>query len=162
MLGAIHIYLVRGRFASRTSSSRFRAGQHRGGGPARARNEESVANDLIRLKAGAPGYDELVGNSAPMQELKAKIARVAQAGGCVLVRGESGTGKELGRAGDPSSQPASRSAATLRQLRGDSGRPDGKSALRPKKGPLRALIATNTASFSRPDLGTLFWTKSAN
>ncbi|MGC3969171.1 MAG: sigma-54 dependent transcriptional regulator [Pirellulales bacterium] len=41
------------------------------------------------------GSDELVGESPPMLDLKARITRVAAAGGCVLIRGESGSGKEL-------------------------------------------------------------------
>jgi DNA-binding NtrC family response regulator len=45
--------------------------------------------------ARTPGYEGLVGESPPMQELKSKIGRLARATGCVLIRGESGSGKEL-------------------------------------------------------------------
>lgn len=40
-------------------------------------------------------FSELIGNSESMQELKKRIARIAKARGCILIRGESGTGKEL-------------------------------------------------------------------
>jgi len=55
----------------------------------------TLATDLERLKDASPGFDELVGESSPMLDLKAKITRLSRASGCVLVRGESGTGKEL-------------------------------------------------------------------
>ena len=47
------------------------------------------------MKAASPGYDELVGESPAMLELKSKISRLGRATGCVLIRGESGSGKEL-------------------------------------------------------------------
>jgi two-component system response regulator PilR (NtrC family) len=45
--------------------------------------------------AGQAALDRLVGSSAPMQQVKDRIARVARSMAPVLVRGESGTGKEL-------------------------------------------------------------------
>jgi transcriptional regulator with GAF, ATPase, and Fis domain len=42
-----------------------------------------------------PDFNELIGKSNSMMELKKRIARIAKASGCILVRGESGTGKEL-------------------------------------------------------------------
>jgi two-component system response regulator HydG len=48
-----------------------------------------------RLVQTAPGYDELIGESEPMLEMKSKISRVSRASGSVLIRGESGSGKEL-------------------------------------------------------------------
>jgi Nif-specific regulatory protein len=47
------------------------------------------------LVAKTAAFDELMGDSKPMQELKSKITRVARATGSVLIRGESGAGKEL-------------------------------------------------------------------
>jgi two-component system, NtrC family, response regulator HydG len=41
------------------------------------------------------GLSALVGRSPPMQELTARIVRVAQSDATVLIQGESGTGKEL-------------------------------------------------------------------
>ena len=46
-------------------------------------------------RAGDAALARLVGDSAPMQRVKARIARVARGMAPVLVRGESGTGKEL-------------------------------------------------------------------
>ena len=40
-------------------------------------------------------FSDLIGQSESMRELKKRIARIAKASGCILVRGESGTGKEL-------------------------------------------------------------------
>src|SRR6185503_13724887 len=52
--------------------------------------------DLLQrhLRAGGP-LDDLIGESAPMQQAKALIQRAAPAPGTVLVTGETGTGKEL-------------------------------------------------------------------
>jgi Nif-specific regulatory protein len=61
----------------------------------RARREQLLHSDIRRLADKAAVFDELVGDSKPMQELKSKISRIARATGCVLVRGESGVGKEL-------------------------------------------------------------------
>ncbi|KQT14126.1 sigma-54-dependent transcriptional regulator [Ramlibacter sp. Leaf400] len=44
---------------------------------------------------GQSSLDRLVGTSAPMQQVKERIAKVARSMAPVLVRGESGTGKEL-------------------------------------------------------------------
>ena len=60
----------------------------RGSGPMLATNHH-------RLMAKSADFDELIGDSRPMERLKSKISRVAQATGCVLIRGESGSGKEL-------------------------------------------------------------------
>src|SRR5690606_23129304 len=61
----------------------------------RARAHISLESDYRRLVRASPGYDELIGQSKPMLQLKGKIERVSRAPGCVLVRGESGSGKEL-------------------------------------------------------------------
>lgn len=45
--------------------------------------------------SSTPDFSELIGTSESMLELKKRIARIAKATGCILVRGESGTGKEL-------------------------------------------------------------------
>ncbi len=57
-----------------------------------------VRRALDRVKAGgevseAPG--EMVGQSAPMKDVYAMVARIAPTSSTVLIRGESGTGKEL-------------------------------------------------------------------
>ena len=53
-----------------------------------------MATEFQRLKEKSPGYDELIGESPVMCELKDKITRLGPSG-CVLVLGESGSGKEL-------------------------------------------------------------------
>ncbi len=61
----------------------------------RADRHSILAADHSRLKEKSANFDELLGESPKMLELKSKIERVAKASGCVLVRGESGSGKEL-------------------------------------------------------------------
>ena len=55
--------------------------------------ERRRLEDENRLLRGAPS--ELVGESAPMQELRATIERAAPTPATVLITGESGVGKEL-------------------------------------------------------------------
>ena len=94
-LGAIHVYLENGRF--RQSDFDFIIGVTNLAVIAlvRARTEASLRSNFERLVQDSPGYDELIGQSTPMVDLKNKIAKVSAAPGCVLVRGESGAGKEL-------------------------------------------------------------------
>ena len=94
-LGAIHVYLQDGRF--RQSDFDFIIGVANLVVIAlvRARLEVSLQSDYRRLVSTSPGYDELIGESKVMQELKSKIERVGAAPGCVMICGESGSGKEL-------------------------------------------------------------------
>lgn len=94
-LGAIHAYLDRGRFRQLDFDFTISLANILVVALVRARQRSSLESDLQRLVANSPGYDELVGESAPMQDLKSKITRLARAVGCVLIRGESGAGKEL-------------------------------------------------------------------
>lgn len=55
------------------------------------RENESLRDELVIPNSGAA----MVGTSAPMQQVKALIARVAGSDANVLIQGESGTGKEL-------------------------------------------------------------------
>ncbi|MBI1903535.1 MAG: sigma 54-dependent Fis family transcriptional regulator [Planctomycetia bacterium] len=95
VLGAIHLYLQRGRFRQSHFDFAIALCNIAAAALARARQEESLQTSLARWKADSAGTDELLGRHAGIVELKAKIMRVAQASGCVLVRGESGVGKEL-------------------------------------------------------------------
>lgn len=61
----------------------------------RANQKASLEAEHSRLVLKSAAYDELIGDSPEMKELKSKIGRVAKASGCVLIRGESGAGKEL-------------------------------------------------------------------
>ena len=63
-------------------------------------NIEFVLVDSPNATGQQPGesesdFSELIGKSESMLDLKKRIARIAKASGCILVRGESGTGKEL-------------------------------------------------------------------
>jgi len=66
--------------------------------PQRARTPGAAAartHAAERATAGADALHKLVGQSAAMQLVKERIAKVARSMAPVLVRGESGTGKEL-------------------------------------------------------------------
>jgi two-component system response regulator HydG len=95
VLGALHVYLDRGRFRQSHFDFAISLANMTSVALVRARRDESLSVDLARLKVKTSGADELVGESAPVLELKTKISRLGRATGCVLIRGESGTGKEL-------------------------------------------------------------------
>jgi len=94
-LGAIHVYLEAGRFRQSDFDFLITVANLVVVALVRARELVTLQSDFQRLVERSPGYDTLIGESSPMQELKTKTARVARASGCVLVRGESGSGKEL-------------------------------------------------------------------
>ena len=95
LLGAIHIYLTRGRFRHEHFEFIMSLASITAVALARAFREQLLATDYKRLRDKSAGYDELIGDSQPMRELKHKIERLGRTTGCVLIRGESGTGKEL-------------------------------------------------------------------
>lgn len=94
-LGAIHLYLEHGRFEQRDFDVSIALANMLVVALVRARQQAILATNHNRLVAKSADFDELIGESAAMQRLKSKIARVARATGCVLIRGESGAGKEL-------------------------------------------------------------------
>lgn len=94
-LGAIHVYLEKGRFRQSHFDFTISVANIVTVALVRARKEESLETDFAQLKAKSPGYDELIGESPSIVDLKAKIGRLGRATGCILIRGESGTGKEL-------------------------------------------------------------------
>jgi Nif-specific regulatory protein len=94
-LGAIHVYLQSGRFRQSDFDFIISVANLVAIALVRARELTSLQTDLQQLVEKSPGYSELIGESPPMRDLKAKITRVAKAPGCVMVRGESGSGKEL-------------------------------------------------------------------
>ena len=94
-LGAIHVYLEAGRFRQSDFDFIIAVANLVVIALARARAHTSLERNYERLVSDSPGYDELVGQSKPMLELKSKIERVGRAPGGVLIAGESGTGKEL-------------------------------------------------------------------
>ncbi len=94
-LGAIHVYLENGRFRQSDFDFIIAVANLAVISLVCARSKATLRSDYQRLVSRSPGYDELIGQSKPMLELKRKIERVSAAPGCVLIRGESGTGKEL-------------------------------------------------------------------
>ncbi len=93
--GAIHLYRQHQRFedshvdlASALANIMSRALKQ-----ANSRASLAAEHSSLLKKTGA--FDELLGESNEINELKSKITRVAKASGCVLIRGESGAGKEL-------------------------------------------------------------------
>ncbi|QDU93187.1 sigma 54-interacting transcriptional regulator [Lignipirellula cremea] len=95
VLGAVHIYRRQGRFSESDFAFCVSAANILSAALARAQKDATLQADHQRLVAKSGSFDEMIGESEPMQILKSKIARVARASGSVLVRGESGAGKEL-------------------------------------------------------------------
>ncbi|REJ65485.1 MAG: FHA domain-containing protein [Planctomycetota bacterium] len=95
LLGALHVYRDFERFSQTEFDFTLSLANILTSALARAREQSSLQADFQQLVAQSPGYDEMIGECPAMQELKARIERVAGATGCVLIRGESGTGKEL-------------------------------------------------------------------
>ena len=94
-LGVLHLYLKQGRFRQADFEFAISVANLMAVALVRTRKEATLAADHARLVDRSAEFDELLGESDGMHELKDKIARVALASGCVLVRGESGSGKEL-------------------------------------------------------------------
>jgi Nif-specific regulatory protein len=94
-LGALHLYLERGQFTQGDFDISISLANMLVVALVRARRQALLATNHSRLMAKTADFDELIGESPPMQRLKTKISRVARATGCVLIRGESGAGKEL-------------------------------------------------------------------
>ncbi len=94
-LGVLHLYLKQGRFRQGDFDFAISVANLMAVSLVRTRKEAALQADHARLVDRSAEFGELLGESAVMQELKEKIARVAGASGSVLIRGESGSGKEL-------------------------------------------------------------------
>ena len=94
-IGAIHLYLERGRFNQDDFDFAIPVANILTVALVRARSEALLKEDNRQLSDKAAAVGELLGDSKPMHDLKGKITRVARATGCVLIRGDSGVGKEL-------------------------------------------------------------------
>jgi two-component system response regulator HydG len=94
-LGALHLYLEQGRFRQSDFEIAIALANILTVALTRARREAVLQVEQRRLADKSAVFDELIGDSKPMEDLKSRITRIARATGCVLVRGESGTGKEL-------------------------------------------------------------------
>jgi two-component system response regulator PilR (NtrC family) len=83
-----------------TAARPARAADERGGNGGGGSSNGNVGEDSARMasvlgSSGVAALERLVGESEPMRNVKARIAKVARGMAPVLVRGESGTGKEL-------------------------------------------------------------------
>lgn len=94
-MGVIHLYLEEGRFRDNDYLVARAISEITVRSLVRANHHTSLVHEHQRLQQKVADTDEMIGESPPMLQLKKKIARVANASGCVLVRGESGAGKEL-------------------------------------------------------------------
>ena len=64
----------------------------------RKRAEEEIRKENIALREEiikTSMFEEIVGNSPPLQQVLVRVAKVAPTGSTVLITGETGTGKEL-------------------------------------------------------------------
>ena len=93
--GALHVYKERGHFDRAHFQFAKSLTWVMGAALVRTRRQAALQADHRRLMDKSAEFDELIGDSEPMRHLKTRIARVARATGCLLIRGESGVGKEL-------------------------------------------------------------------
>jgi Nif-specific regulatory protein len=155
-VGVIHVYKERDRFNHGDFDVAIHLARILTIALTRAREHAALKTEHHRLVAKSAAFDELVGESKPMLELKAKISRVARATGAVLVRGESGSGKELvARAIHRASQRADRPmlsvncAAMPRDLM-------ESQLFGHKKGAFTGADSDHTGWFEQAHTGTLF------
>ncbi len=94
-LGAIHLYRKEGSFRQPDFDFSISLAGLLALGLVRARQQATLQAEHERLMNSSASFDELVGESEVMCDLKSRISRIARATGCVLIRGESGSGKEL-------------------------------------------------------------------
>lgn len=94
-LGVIHMYLKQGRFRQADFDFAISVANLMAVSLVRTRKAVALQVDHQRLANQVADFRELIGRDARMRDLKQKVARIAGAKGCVLIRGESGSGKEL-------------------------------------------------------------------
>jgi transcriptional regulator with GAF, ATPase, and Fis domain len=156
VIGAMHLYRQSKRFSDHHFQLAGAMANIMSRSLARAVRHASLEAEHTRFCEKSAETSELIGESDPMQQLKSKIARIAKASGCVLIRGESGVGKELvARALHKSGPRATRPmlsvncAAIPRDLM-------ESQLFGHKKGAFTSADADHIGLFQRADLGTLF------
>ncbi len=95
IVGALHLYLGDGNFRDIDFDFAISVAQLLGVALARSHRQARLEADHNRVVASNAAFDEILGDSTVMEELKLKIQRLASASGAVLISGESGSGKEL-------------------------------------------------------------------
>ncbi len=95
VMGAIHLYREQEQFEQEDFDFALSAGNMLAVALESSRAQASLSAEHSRLVQRSADFSELIGNCSAMLKLKDRIARVAKASGCALVRGESGVGKEL-------------------------------------------------------------------
>lgn len=95
VMGAIHLYREDDQFEHSHFEFAISAGNMLSVALESSRAQASLSAEHQRLVQRSADFSELIGSSAAMLKLKDRVARVARASGCALVRGESGVGKEL-------------------------------------------------------------------
>jgi transcriptional regulator with GAF, ATPase, and Fis domain len=107
--GALHLYRESQRFTETDFELAVEVGSLLSKAVDSVRRQAALQADNTRLASRNADFQEIIGKSAAIERLKAKITRVGPAVGCVLIRGESGVGKELvARAVQQASPRASR------------------------------------------------------
>ena len=156
VIGAIHLYRAKEKFNNDHFKLACAMANIMSKSMDRANRQATITAERDRLSEKSADTDELIGESEPMKQLKAKIKRVAQASGCVLIRGESGAGKELvaralHRAGPRADRPmlSVNCAAIPRELM-------ESQLFGHKKGAFTSAEADHIGWFQQADLGTLF------
>ncbi len=155
-LGAIHVYLENGRFRQSDFDFIIAVTNLAVIALVRARAEVSLRSENERLVQDLPGYDEMVGQSDPMQKLKSKIAKVSIAPGCVLVRGESGAGKELVARAIHRGSPRSESPMVSVNCAAIPAELMESQLFGHKAGSFTGADRDHSGYFQQADLGTLF------
>jgi DNA-binding NtrC family response regulator len=61
----------------------------------KTRHADSIIEHLVAGQKRETGFEEIVGESPPMQDVFDRVSKAAQATSTILISGESGTGKEL-------------------------------------------------------------------
>ncbi len=95
VVGAIHLYRDKGTFDESQFEFTISSASVLGIALQSTQAHAILHAQHDRLAARNADVTELVGTCTQMKTLKDRVARVALASGCVLVRGESGVGKEL-------------------------------------------------------------------
>jgi two-component system, NtrC family, response regulator HydG len=94
-IGALHLYRDTDQFDGHHFDFAISVANILSASLARLQAQDVLKNKAERLIARNADFDELLGESQPMLDLKERIGRIARANGTVLIRGESGSGKEL-------------------------------------------------------------------